>query len=128
LAVSGKKVYSRSSSGAIWLWRYGVPGQWRQLTEKDCTRIGVMNYKGDLICQFSTDKVMIWNQDTSVWTDHQGEAFFINLRNNVEWYKDGTFTEVASEVEHMAYCAEKSVAFVTKIDNKSVWAWDYGTA
>jgi hypothetical protein len=36
-------VYSRSSSGAVWKWRYGVPGEWKQLVEKDCSCIGVMN-------------------------------------------------------------------------------------
>ena len=127
--VSGKKVFSRSSSGAVWLWRYGVPGQWRRIAEKDCSRIGAMNFKGDLIGQFAAEnKVMSWNEKNSNWEDFQGEAFFINSRNNLEWFKDGSFTDVATSVEQVAFSAQSKLAFIIKKDNKSIWKWNYGTA
>ena len=36
LEVIGKKVFTRSTDGRIWQWRYGVPGEWKQLGEGDC--------------------------------------------------------------------------------------------
>ena len=90
--------------------------------------MSAMNFRGELVGQFTSDnKVLSWNDKDSKWEDFQGETFFISQRNNLEWYKEGALTEVANDVQQVAFSAQSSLAYIIKQDKNSVWKWNYGT-
>lgn len=68
----------------------------------------------------------IWKEENSTWEDYDGQAFFINDENEVEWFRNGTISVVGDDAQQMVYFVSNRLAHIIKKSDKSVWKWKYG--